>query len=147
MALTHQAVCRDAMANAIRTLIHVNSDADSSGSLSLGRTAGFAVGDEVATIFFKVGANAAFGASSGGVIQMDNSPVPEDSDATGHASAVGHFIIASPSSTAANNKTTARTELIRGTVAVSGGDINLSSLTIADGDAVRINSLTWTAPA
>jgi hypothetical protein len=101
----------------------------------------------VATIFFKVGAAAAFGAASSGVITMDNSPVPEDSSAAGSGSAVAHFIISYPDTSNANAKQSARTEVLRGTVATSGADINLSSTSINAGDAVRINSLTWTAPA
>ena len=146
MALTHTTAARNAIADAVRGLIHTNSASGRRPRLVLSATAG---GSQIATIFFKDGANAAFGAASNGVITMDNSPVPEDSNATGSGSAVAHFQIQhAPASPAAGaDKTVAGTEVLRGTVATSGADINLSSTTINAGDAVRINSLTWTAPA
>jgi hypothetical protein len=146
MALTHTTAARNAMAEAVRTLIHANSATGRRPRLIL-QTA--PSGSEVATIFFKDGASQAFEAAVNGVIEMDNSPVPEDSNATGNPSAaVAHFQIQSaPAAGAGADKTVPGIEVLRGTVSTSGADINLSSTTINAGDAVRINSLSWTAPA
>jgi hypothetical protein len=85
---------------------------------------------EVATLVF---ANPAFGAASGPTATAN--AIADDTTATGGT--VSKFKIQNGSAADAG---------FAGSVAVSGGDINLSSLSIGAGDTVSVTSLTYTAP-
>lgn len=90
---------------------------------------------EVATIIMD--ASNAFGAASSGVITMTGQP-KTDADATGGT--VAQFSIF-------QNVTQGAAKCLEGTVLTSGGDINLSSLTVVAGDSVELTTFTITVPA
>lgn len=123
MALTHVTATRSSLADVV-------GDQLDSGTcvftLANGTT-------EVATV--ALGA-AAFPASADGSTAWANGPA-SDTDATGNASEVAVFLM----------KTSGDAEVFRGAVGTSGSDINLSSLTIANGDTVTLSSFTYNASA
>ena len=121
MAITHSTAIRDAIANLVVDAI----DAGGAGSLIF-QTSGDV---EVATLAF--GATA-FGASSSGTATAN--AISDDSTATGGT--VAKFVVNSG----------AAALIFTGAVAVSGSDINLSSLAVGAGDTVSISALTYTAP-
>jgi hypothetical protein len=85
----------------------------------------------VSTIPFN---NPSFGAASNGVITLDVTPTPEDTNATGNASAVDSFEL----------QDNASAVVITGAVP---GDLTLSKNPIDAGDTVQITSFTYTASA
>ncbi len=122
MAVTHVAALRDTLCNAAVDAI----DNGGTGTLEFVTS-----GDvEVATCTFSA---TAFGASSGGTATA--SAITDDTNATGGT--VAKFQI----------KDGVGTAIIFGNVQTSGGDINLSSLSVGAGDTVSVSSLTYTAPA
>jgi hypothetical protein len=121
--VVHTTAIRDMIADAVVDEI----DAGGPGTLEIVTGADV----EVATLTFSA---TAFGASSSGMATA--AEITADDTATGHANPVDAFII--------KNGTV---EVLRGTVGVSGCDINLSSTTIGTNDTVSISSLTYTAPA
>ena len=125
MTINHSTTIRDGIANLVVDAIDVSGPGYLEFQLTLG-------GTEVATVTF---AATAFGASSGGTATAG--AIVEDSSATGNASPVANFQIFNG----------AAAVILGGTVAVAGGDINLSSLTIGATDTVSMSSLTYTAPA
>lgn len=129
MALTHTTAIRNGLADYTVDAI----DTGGAGSLIIVTDLDGA-DTEVATLAFTA---TAFGAATGGVATAN--AITDDSSATGNASAVDGFII----------KNGATTEIVRGTVTATsgGGDIELSSTTIANGDTVSISALTYTASA
>jgi len=84
----------------------------------------------VATLVFS---NPAFGAASGPTATAN--AIADDTSATGGT--VSKFKIVNGSAADAG---------FAGAVAVSGSDINLTSLSIGAGDTVSVTSLTYTAP-
>lgn len=88
---------------------------------------------EVATIVFNA---TAFGAAAAGVITLAGVPL-SDASATGNATPVGQASIFDG----------AATKQWENTVAVSGSEIDLSSLVIAALEAVDLTSFTVTVPA
>jgi hypothetical protein len=148
MVLVHSDPTKKAMANAVRAAITLNCHATTHWArVVLSATAS---SSELATIMIEQALPFQADASSTGVITMDNTPVPEDANATGASPVVdaGFFRIEAPPTAGTGNiKTVAGVEILRGTVAITGGDLNMSSVAINPGDAVRINSLTWTSPA
>ena len=125
MALTHVTATRNAMADAVVDRIDLGTT-DANGDLMI-----MTSGDvEVATLAF---ANPAFGAAASAVATAN--AITKDSSATG--------------GTAAKFKCQDRDngEVVRGSVTATGGggDIELSSVTIAATDEVDITSLTYTA--
>lgn len=123
MALTHVTATRSSLADVV-------GDQLDSGFIVLYLSD---VTTEVATI--PLGA-AAFPASVDGSTTWANSPA-SDTDATGNASAVANFTL----------ETSGSAEVLRGAVGTSGSDLNLSSLTIANGDTVTITSFVYNASA
>jgi len=131
MSITHSTTTRDVLADAVDAAINTGGAGSlefqtsaSSTSAAAGTTA------EVATITLET---TAFGASSTGQISANSLP---KSDTTPTGGTVGAFTIFD-----GNNL-----RRLSGVVAVSTGDINLSSLTISTGDTVTLNTLTYTAP-
>ena len=88
---------------------------------------------EVATIDL---AATAFGAAASGTATLLGVPL-SDGSATGNASPVAKFLAQS----------SAPAEVFRGSVGTSGEDINLSSLTVGNGDTVTLSSFTYSASA
>ncbi len=88
---------------------------------------------EVATIIMN--ATSAFGAASSGVITMADQPI-SDTNATGGT--VDRFSIYQ------NVGQTAK--VLEGVVLTSGGDINLSSLSVGATDTVELTTFTITVP-
>jgi hypothetical protein len=122
MALTLATTCRDAIADAVDTLIGTTATMEFQTS---GNT-------EVATLTL---GNPAFGASSSGVITLSGTPL-SDTNATGGTMA--KFVIKSGGSTTQ----------ITGTVGTSGSDINFSGgVAVTAGDTVQLTSFTITCPA
>ena len=123
MALTHTTATRNILADAIDTAVAA------SGNLVI-MTSGDA---EVATIAL---AATAFGAASSGDITLAGVPL-SDTNATGGTAALFKF------------ETSGTTEIFRGTVTATsgGGDIELSSVTIAATDTVTITSFVYSASA
>ena len=128
MALTHVTAIRNSLADLVVDAIDAGAT-DASGDIQVATSSAFTT--VLATILFS--APPAFGAASGGTATMNGAP-KEDSNAAGGG-------------TAANFRTRDRdnNEVFRGTVATSGADMNLSSTTINAGDAVRINSFTYSS--
>jgi len=128
MALTHVTAIRNQLADLVVNAIDDGTMAGN-GEIQIG-TAAF--GAILATIEFQ---NPAFGNAAGGTATMSGAPL-EDSNATGGG-------------VAAVFRTRDRddVEVFQGTVTLvaGGGDMELSSTTINNGDAVRINSFTYTA--
>jgi hypothetical protein len=125
MAITLTTAARNAACDAIVDLVDVGTT-DANGDIVF-MTSGSV---EVATLALSA---PAFGASSVGVATANT--VSSDTSATGGTVAL--FKI--------QNKD--NTEIFRGTVTVSSGDINLSSLTVGASDTVSMSSLTVTMPA
>ncbi len=116
---------RDALANAI------DDDVNAGGA---GEMQFETAGDvEVATIVFSA---TAFGAASTGVITLAGVPLT-DASATGNASPVAQASVFDGGAA----------KLWENTVAVSGSEIDLSSLVIAAAEAVDLTSFTVTVPA
>lgn len=90
---------------------------------------------EVATITF---GTPSFGPSSVGVITMTGQPL-QDTNATGNASAIDAFQIFT---SVAALKITGTVTLVAG-----GGDIEMSSLTVAATDTVELTTFSITVPA
>jgi hypothetical protein len=125
MAITLTTAARNAACDAIVDLVDVGTT-DANGDIVF-MTSGSV---EVATLAL---AAPAFGASSDGVATAN--AVANDTNATGGTVAL--FKI--------QNKD--NTEIFRGAVTVSSGDINLSSLVVGATDTVSMSSLTVTMPA
>jgi hypothetical protein len=124
MATTLTTAARNAAADAIVDLIDVGAT-DANGDLVI-QTSGDA---EVATLAMT---NPAFGAAAAGVATA--AAISDDTTATGGTAA--NFILQDRD----NN------EVIRGDVATSGAELNLSSLAIGVNDTVSVSSLTLTVP-
>ena len=120
MSVTHGADTRTAIATAVLGEI----DAGAAGDLVF-RTSGAA---EAATLTLSVTS----GVVSGAVLTFNS--ITDDSSATGGT--VDNFTV----------EDDAAATVLAGNVQTSGGDINLSSLTIGVGDTVSMSSLTYTAP-
>lgn len=125
MAITLTTAARNAACDAIVDLVDVGTT-DANGDIVF-MTSGSV---EVATLALT---DPAFGASSDGVATANT--VANDTNATGGTVAL--FKI--------QNKD--NTEIFRGAVTVSSGDINLSSLVVGATDTVSMSSLTVTMPA
>ena len=121
MAVTHSAATRNAIADAV--LVEIDIDVGA-GTLEF-QTSGAA---EAATVTLSDPA----GTVSAAVLTF--SAITDDTSATGGT--VDRFEI----------KSNGGGSRVLGSVATSGGDINLSSLTIGVGDTVSVSSLTYTAP-
>jgi len=120
MAVTHATATRTAIATAVLGEI----DAGTAGNLVF-KTSGDV---EVATCPL----SAVSGTVSGAVLTF--AAITDDTNATGGT--VAKFTI----------DDSAATNVLNGAVAVSGSDINMSSLAVGVGDTVSVSSLTYTAP-
>lgn len=132
MALTHTTAVRNGLADYVVDLID-GGTTNTEGSVEIATDGTF--GTILATIPLN---NPAFGAAAAGVATADVSPTPEDSAAANTGTAAFFRVVDRD-----------ETELFRGTVTGSGGggDMEMSSTSITAGDAVRINSFTYTAAA
>jgi len=130
MAITHVTAIRNGLADLVVDAIDAGT-ADPSGDIEIATDGTFAT--VISTIDFDT--PPAFGAAAGGTASANGTPL-EDSSAVGGG-------------TAANFRTRDRDdgEVFRGTVTATagGGDMELSSTTISNGDAVRINSFDYTS--
>ena len=129
MALVHSTTIRNGLADYV-------VDAIDAGAGANGRLEFQTSGDvEVATVTFSA---TAFGAASSGTATAN--AITADSSATGGV--VAKFVIYDEPITGGNI-------ILSGTVTATsgGGDIELSSTTIAPGDSVAIDSLTYSASA
>jgi hypothetical protein len=124
MAITHLTALRNTLADAAVDSLDVGSGS-ASGSLEF-RTSGDV---EVATLALS---NPAAGSASSGTATFNS--ITSDTSATGGT--VAKFALKDRDGTAK----------IFGAVATSGGDINLSSLSVGAGDTVSVSSLTYSAP-
>lgn len=127
MALTHVTSIRNTLADAVVDAIDVG--AGSNGTIQIA-TAAFA--SILVTIDF---AATAFGAAASGTASALSTPLEANASATGTAAV---FRVRD----ADDN------EVFQGTVGVtsSGEDMELSSVGITSGDAIRINSFDYSAP-
>ncbi len=123
MAIVLEAATRTALANAILT------DIDTGGGFAniLFETSGDV---EVATIILQ---NPSF-TESGGVLTAAGMPI---SDASATGGTVAQYTLLDR----------AGADILEGTVATSGGDINLTSLVIAATEEVELTSFSITVPA
>lgn len=126
MALTLETGLRDTLANAIDDDINFGVT-DANGDMKL-ETSGDV---EVATIQFQ---NPAFGAAVTGLITLLGTPL-SDTNATGGT--VAQFSLFNR-----NNL-----KILEGVVAVSGQDLDLSSLSVGATDTVELTSFSITVPA
>lgn len=124
MALVLETALRDVLADAIDNELNTGA---STANMKL-ETSGDV---EVATINFQ---NPAFGNASTGVITLNGVPL-EDSNATGGT--VAQFSLYDRDGT----------KQLEGVVAVSGQDLDLSSLSVGATDTVELTSFTITVPA
>lgn len=128
MAITLTTAARNAACDAIVDLIDAGTGA---GTIELKSAASTVAGtSEVATLTFS---DPAFGAASSGVATA--SAITDDTNATGGTA--GFFTMFDSDANA----------VLQGTVATSGADLNMSSVSIGAGDTVSISSLTITMPA
>jgi hypothetical protein len=128
MAITLTTAARNAACDAIVDLIDAGTGA---GTIELKSAASTVAGtSEVATLTFS---DPAFGAASSGTATA--SAITDDTSATGGTA--GFFTIFDSDANA----------VLQGTVATSGADLNMSSVSIGAGDTVSISSLTITMPA
>lgn len=125
MVTTLTAAARNAAADAIVDLIDVGAT-DANGDLVI-QTSGDA---EVATLALT---NPAFGAAAVGVATA--AAIADDTNATGGVAA--NFILQDRDNA----------EVVRGDVATSGAELNLTSTTIGATDTVAVSALTLTVPA
>lgn len=125
MVTTISTAARNAACDAIVDLVD-GGTTDANGDLVI-QTSGDV---EVATLALS---NPAFGAAASGVATA--AAITDDSSATGGTAA--NFIL----------RNRDNTEVIRGLVATSGAELNLSSIAIGAGDTVAVSSLTVTVPA
>lgn len=130
MALTHVTAIRNSLADLVVDALDVGAT-DPGGDTQIA-TAAFAI--ILAEIEFTA---TAFGAAAGGTATMNGAPL-EDSNAAGGGTAAVFRC-----------RDQANAEVFQGTVTLTagGGDMELSSLLINNGDAVRINSFTYSASA
>lgn len=128
MAVTLTTAARNAACDAITALIN-GASGDATGDMAFSTSA-------PATLCVCNMAATAFGAAASGV-------------ATAATIASGTVSGSSNPSTVAlclfRNK--ANTEIFRCAVGTSGSDINLSSVSVNDGDTITVSSLTFTVPA
>ncbi len=125
MAITHVATVRNGLADYVVDLIDGGSG-DANGDIVI-----MTSGDvEVATLAFS---DPAFGAASGGTATANT--ISDDTNATGGTAAL--FKVQDKSNA----------EVFRGTVTATGGggDMQLSSVAIGNGDTISITSFTYTA--
>jgi hypothetical protein len=120
MSLTHTTAIRNGLADYVVDAIDVGG----AGTFEF-QTSGDV---EVATLTFSA---TAFGDAASGVATAN--AITSDTSATGGA--VAKFRIYSGGAT----------EIVAGSVAVSGEDVDISSVVIASGETVAITSLTYTA--
>ena len=123
MALVLETVLKNVLADAIDAEINTGA-----GTANLKFET--AVDAEVATINFQ---NPAFGAAAAGVITLAGVPL-SDTNATGGTGA--QFSLSDRDGT----------KQLEGVVAVSGQDLDLSSLSVGAGDTVELTSFTITIP-
>jgi hypothetical protein len=125
MAITLTTTARNAACDAVVDLIDTGTG-DANGDIVIMTSSDV----EVATLAF---ANPAFGDAATGVATANT--IAADTTATGGTAALFKF------QNRDNN------EVLRGSVATSGSDLNLSSLSIGAGDTISISSFTVTMPA
>ena len=128
MALTHVTAIRNTLADAVVDAFDAGTT-DASGDIEIGTTA---FGTILSTIL--LAAPPAFGPAAGGVATANGTPLEDTSAANTGTAAVFRI------------RDRDNSEVLQGTVATSGADMNLSSTSITTGDAVRINTFTYTAP-
>lgn len=130
MALTHTTTIRNGLADYVVDAIDTGTT-NAQGQVIVATT-GFA--STLATI--PLDTPPAFGAAATGTATANNPPF-EDSDADNTGTAAVFRV-----------EDRDETEIFQGTVTGTGGggDMELSSTSITAGDAVRINSFTYTAP-
>ncbi|MCK5709072.1 MAG: hypothetical protein KAI07_00920 [Deltaproteobacteria bacterium] len=123
MALVHVTAIRNTLADAVVDAI----DAGAGAGTLVFQTSGDV---EVATLTFT---DPAFGAAASGTATA--SAITDDTSATGGTVAKFRIFDSVPA------------EVFSGTVLTSGGDINLTSLSVGAGDTVSMTSLTYSASA
>ncbi len=126
MAIVLETAVRDTLANAIDT--QINTGVTQSGGKLVIETSGDA---EISLHRF---ADPAFGASSVGVISAQSLPIDDTSATVGTAAQYSIF----------NRQDVKQLE---GVVAVSGADLDLSSLSVGGGDTVSLTAFTITVEA
>lgn len=125
MVTTLTAGARNAAADAIADLVDVGAT-DLNGDLRI-----FTIGDAEVAILAMT--DPAFGAAAAGVCTA--SAITDDTAATGGTA--DYFTL----------QDRANAEVIRGDVATSGAELNLSSVAIGASDTVSVSALTLTVPA
>lgn len=130
MAVTLTTAARNAACDAIVDLLDAGTPGDAAGDLT------FATASAALNVCTCAMTNPAFGASSTGVATAATI-------SAGTVSGSGN-----PSTVAvALFRNRANTEIFRCAVGTSGSDINLSSVSVSDGDTITVTSLTFTMPA
>ena len=133
MAITHSDTARNP-ANSVVVSLLDGGTAQANGAILMRVGAGGAVS---ATLPFAQ--NPAFGAPTAGSSSALGSPVAEDILAAGNASPVSSFDAVDRDNYAG------AAFIFRGSVGVTGADINLNDVQINSGDTVRLTALTYNA--
>jgi hypothetical protein len=126
MALVMETATRNALANAIDDAVNAGT-AQTGGKLVIETSADA----EVSLHRF---ANPAFGPAAAGVISANSLPIDDTSAAGGTAAQYSIY-------------DRDDTKLLEGVVAVTGQDLDLSSLSVGVGDTVSLTAFTITQPA
>jgi hypothetical protein len=129
MALTHTTAIRNSLADLVVDAIDVGTT-DASGDLIVQTAA------DATLCTINLNAPPAFGAAASGTATANG--LPKEGTATGAGTAAKFRV-----------RNRDNTEIFQGTVTATGGggDMELSSTTIAINDVIRINTFTYTASA
>ena len=127
MVLILETGLRDALANEIDNFINAGTAPELV----------FETSGDVAVATIILNATLAFGSASAGVITMADQPLSDTNAAGG---TVAQFSIY-------QNVSQGAAKVLEGNVQTSGGDINLSSLSVGATDTVELSTFTITVPA
>ena len=127
MTLILETGLRDALANEIDNFVNAGTAPELV----------FETSGDVAVATIVLNATLAFGSASAGVITMADQPLSDTNAAGG---VVAQFSIY-------QNVSQGAAKVLEGNVQVSGGDINLSSLTVGATDTVELTTFTIEVPA
>lgn len=126
MAVTHATALRSVLADAVDN--YINTTGSSTAVLRIKDSSTLLVEFDLS--------NPAFGSASSGVITLADTPIAATAEGDGDAD-----------NAAITNRTPTETIFCSVSATGMGGDIEVSNVSIADGQDCSLDSLTYTAPA